>query len=119
MSVRRAVAQPETVEDLMDELIAYEQSDHLAEYQKVALRFHDTFLTNPAGLTDDVREQVLEHFSAEQIVELVFKFIWWSTNRPVATIGPDAPHDPERIRSFHYTERGEYVVHPVGETTAG
>ena len=111
MSVRHAVARPGNVQDLMDEVIEYERSSYLAEYQKTALRLHEAFQTDPAGLADDLREQTLEHFSVEQIVELVFKFIWWSTNRPVATIGPDSPHDPEQIRSFHYTELGEYIVH--------
>jgi hypothetical protein len=102
----------------MDEVILYEESPHLAERHKVALRLHETFLTHPAGLTDELREQSLDHFTPEQIVELVFKYMWWSTNRPVATIGPDGPHDPEQIRSFHYTDLGEYVVHSVGSGDA-
>jgi alkylhydroperoxidase family enzyme len=98
----------------MDEVLAYEQSSSLAEAQKVALRFHDAFLTDPAGLRPEVRAQVLEHFSPAQVAELVFKFIWWSTNRATVTVGDDAPHDETRLTSFHYTELGQYVPHEAG-----
>ena len=95
----------------MDEVLAYEQSTGLAEYQRVALRLHDAFLVHPAKASPVVHAQTLEHFSPAQIVELVFKFMYWSTNRPVVTLGIDAPHDKNRLTAFHYTENGEYIVH--------
>ena len=111
MSVRRAVARPAGSGDLLDEAVRYEESASLAEYQKVALRLHDSFLAHPAGFGAEARAQALEHFSAVQIVELAFKFIWWSTNRATVTLGDDAPHDEHRLTSFHYDEQGAYVVH--------
>ncbi len=71
---------------------------------------HEAFLGYPAGFDDAGRAEVLAHFSPAQIVDLSFKFIWWSTNRATVTLGEDAPHDPDRLTSFHYTELGEYVV---------
>jgi hypothetical protein len=111
MSVRRAVARPAGSGDLLDEAVSYEQSTALAESHKVALRMHDAFLAHPAGFTGEAREQALATFSPAQIVELAYKFFWWSSNRVTVTLGDDGPHDPDRVRSFHYTERGEYVVH--------
>jgi alkylhydroperoxidase family enzyme len=98
---------------MMDEVRAYERSSLLSESQKVALRLHDAFLTNPAGLTDELKAEVLGHFSPTQIVELAFKFIWWSTNRATVTLGQDAPYDPARLTSFEYRD-GEFVVHASG-----
>ena len=72
---------------------------------------HDAFLAYPPGLGTDVRAQALRHFSPAQIVELAFKFVWWSTNRVQVTLGDDAPHDERRVTSFHYDEDGAYVVH--------
>jgi hypothetical protein len=95
----------------MDEVLSYEQSEGLTEYQRVALRLHDAFLLHPAGLGAAMRAETLEHFSPAQIVELAFKFMYWSSNRPVVTLGIDAPHDETRLTPFHYTEHGEYVVH--------
>ncbi|HEY7448865.1 MAG TPA: hypothetical protein VH702_11995 [Vicinamibacterales bacterium] len=111
MSMRRAVARPTGAGDLMDAVVAYEQSEGLTESQRVALRLHDAFLIHPGRLDAVVQAETLEHFSPAQIVELAFKFMYWSSNRPVVTLGIDAPHDRNRLTSFHYTEKGEYVVH--------
>jgi alkylhydroperoxidase family enzyme len=110
MSVRRAVARPVEA-DLMDEAVRYEQSTMLTEQQKAALRLHGAFLSHPAGFGVEARAGVLAHFTPAQIVELAFKFIWWSTNRATVTLGDDAPHDSERLTAFHYDEDGSYVVH--------
>jgi hypothetical protein len=32
---------------------------------------------------------------------------------PMVVLAGDAPHDKDRVRSFHYTEKGQYVVNPV------
>src|SRR5207247_2338458 len=111
MSMRRAVARPPSSGDLMDDVLSYEQSETLSEYQRVALRLHDAFLVHPSGLSAATRAEALEHFSQAQIVELALKFMFWSTNRPVVTLGVDAPHDKNRLTSFHYGANGEYMVH--------
>src|SRR5574341_679843 len=111
MSMRRAVARPAGLPDLMDEVLAYETSAGLAEDQRVALRLHNAFLVQPGRPGAVLRAETLEHFSPAQIVELAFKFMYWSSNRPVVTLGIDAPHDEKRLTSFHYTETGEYIVH--------
>ena len=111
MSVRRAVARPEGSGDLMDEVLAYEESEWLTKSQKVALRLHDAFLGHPAGLNAAARAETLEYFAPAQIVELALKFLYWSSNRPVVALGSDAPHDANRLTSFHYGENGEYIVH--------
>ena len=88
-------------------------SEWLAKSQKVAFRLHDAFLVHPAGLTATARAETLEHFSPAQIVELALKFLYWSSNRPPVALGSDAPHDVNRLTSFHYGENGEYIVHPA------
>jgi hypothetical protein len=62
-------------------------------------------------LSADAHAEALRHFSPAQIVELAFKFMWWSANRVNVTLGDDRPHDPDRLTSFHYDEDGAYVVH--------
>jgi alkylhydroperoxidase family enzyme len=111
MSMRRAVARPEGASDLMEDVDRYELSAGLSDAQKAALRMHDAFLTHPRGFGAVRRAEMLEHFSPAQIVELCFKFFWWSTNRASVTLGEDAAHDPDRLTTFHYTELGEYVPH--------
>ena len=101
--------------DLMDEAIGFETSTALTDQQKVALRLHSAFLTHPAGFGAEARAQALTHLAPAQIVELAFKFFWWSTNRATVTLGDDAPHAADRLTSFHYDEDGVYVVHTAVE----
>jgi alkylhydroperoxidase family enzyme len=111
MSVRRAVARPAEIEDLMDEVRVYERS-RLPEHQKAALRFTDAFLAYPNGLDDEARQRMQAHFSAEQIVELTFKLVYWSCNKALIALGIDGPADAEHLTSFHYDERGAFILDP-------
>lgn len=47
----------------------YESSD-LTDRDKTVVRFTDAFVLDPAGVSDELRRQMSEHFSAAQIVEL-------------------------------------------------
>jgi hypothetical protein len=110
MSVRRAVARPEGVDDLMGEVRVYAQSG-LPEHQKAALRFTDAFLAHPAGLDQEARERMLEHFDDAQIVELTFKLVYWSCNKPLVAAGMDGAADQSTLTSFHYDDRGAFILH--------
>ena len=112
--MRRAVARPIDSRDLMDEVREYERSDSLSPAQKVALRLHEAFLFHPGDVSATLRSAALAHFSPPALVELSLKFLFWSSNRPTVALGPlggDAPHDPERLTSFHYDKNGKYIVH--------
>jgi alkylhydroperoxidase family enzyme len=73
-------------EDLISQVDCFETSD-LSEAQKVVLRFADVFLSSPAELTDELRESVRSHFTSAQIVELVFRLIGWTRNKPMVALG--------------------------------
>jgi len=64
------------------------------------------------SLVDDLTSEAIRLHDAffGQIVELVFKFMWWSTNRASVTLGDDGPHDANRLTSFRYDKTGAYVV---------
>jgi alkylhydroperoxidase family enzyme len=112
--MRRAVARPADSRDLMDEVREYETGHSLSPAQKVALRLHDAFLFHPGDVSPTLRAEALAHFSVPQLVELALKFFFWSSNRPTVALGKlgaDAPHDPNRLTSFHYADDGEYIVH--------
>jgi hypothetical protein len=102
----------------MTEALRPERSSVLTPSQKAALRLHGAFLANPRHLDAEGRADVLQHFAAAQIVELAFKFLWWSTNRVTVTLGDDAPHDPARLTPFVYDESGAYVVR-AADTAGG
>jgi hypothetical protein len=111
MSVRRTVVRPDGVDDLMDDVRAYAESELLPDHQKVALRFTDAFLANPLGFDEAGRAEILEHFDDAQIVELTFKLMYWSCNKPLVACGMDGVANPESLTDFHYDERGAFIVH--------
>jgi len=58
-------------EDLVDEIQdGYARSEALTPRQKVALRFTDAFLRDPASDDAALRAELLAHFTPEEIVEL-------------------------------------------------
>jgi AhpD family alkylhydroperoxidase len=63
--------------DLIDDDYAISE---LSAREKVVLRFTDTFLREPGGLTDELRREVLDEFSASDVVEL--------TTGIAVTLGP-------------------------------
>jgi alkylhydroperoxidase family enzyme len=112
MSARRAVARPAGPGDLMESVLDFERSA-LAERQKVALRLTDAFLAHPAGFDDAARHETLEHFSPEQIVELLLKLTAWTVNKTATALGLDDPIDADRLTRFHYDAGGHLVLHPA------
>src|SRR3954454_22530876 len=111
MSVRRTVVRPAGIDDLMDDVRVYEASELLPEQQKAALRFTDAFLANPLGFDSEARSQMLEHFDDAQIVELLFKLMYWSCNKPLVACDMDGVANPDSLTDFHYDERGAFTVH--------
>jgi hypothetical protein len=113
MSVRRAVARPAGIEDLDAAVQRFESSD-LPEEIKVALRFAEAYLANPAGFGSASRRELLDRYAPAQIVELLVKLMYFSGNKTTNALGLDAPIDPDRLSSFHYDEEGRFVVQGLG-----
>jgi hypothetical protein len=119
MSFRRPVGRPTGAPDLMDLARDYEGSA-LPERQKAALRFADGFLAHPAGFGDAARADFERCFSREEIVEMLFKVLAHTSNKPVIALGLDAPMDPDRLTEFSYNENGEFVLYaPDGSEVVG
>ncbi len=66
----------------------FEQSD-LEERLKVALRYTDAFITQPAGAGPRLAADLLAHFSPAEVVELSLDIMKWSTQKIHVTLGLD------------------------------
>ena len=89
MSVRGAVAQQQGVdEELLAEVDHYEDSG-LSPFQKAALRLADAYLNYPAGMTDEVRAEVLGQLTSAQVAELVLKLMGFSSDKIMVALGLD------------------------------
>lgn len=83
--VARARGATETLYAAIDD---YESSD-LTDRQKAALRLADAYLLWPAGTSDEVRAGALEHFTPEQIVELILRLLVYSSDKVMISLNLD------------------------------
>ncbi len=89
--MRFAVAEQRLVEeDVVEQVANGFETSALPERDKVLLRFVDAFLSDPAGLADDVRQDMLDHFTEEQIVECAI-FHAASFSRMLIVLGLEPP----------------------------
>lgn len=72
--------------DLIDDDYA---TSELSAREKVALRYTDTFLREPGALADELRRNVLEEFSAGDVVELTTGIaLFMGFSKIAVTLGP-------------------------------
>jgi alkylhydroperoxidase family enzyme len=89
MSARGAVAQQQGVdEEMLEKVDDYEASD-LPQEQRAALRLADAYLVAPAAMTDSTREDIAQHLSSSQVVEVVLKLMGFSSDKAMVALGLD------------------------------
>jgi hypothetical protein len=102
MSVRSAVAGQEGFDDAMEAKISdFEKSD-LPERIKVALRLTDAWLMEPGRIPDALRDQVLAHFTPEQVTEMVLSAWKWSQNKMMTSLGMAPAVDGTKKTLFNF-----------------
>jgi hypothetical protein len=83
----------------------FENSD-LPDRYKAALLLAREFLGAPSTLTPEARQEILKHFSAEEIVGLLLKMAAFLVNKPRAALGIDGALDPEHLTpGWHVSKR--------------
>jgi alkylhydroperoxidase family enzyme len=110
-SVRRTVTLPDEVDDLMDEALDFEQSAIVTPQQKVALEILDHFIAMPCSLPQADRAKALEAFTPEQLFELMFKEVFWMSNKPMISLGTDPGEvTPGALTDFEYDSEGNFTI---------
>jgi len=67
------------------------ETSTLSARHKALIRYADTFLSDPAGLDDRVRADMLRHFSAPEIVELTAGLALFMGFSKIAVVLGQAP----------------------------
>jgi alkylhydroperoxidase family enzyme len=70
MNLRGAVALEQGLDERMVGQVAAFAASDLPERQKVALRFVERFLTDPATIDEDLRANLARHFHPAELIEL-------------------------------------------------
>jgi alkylhydroperoxidase family enzyme len=88
-------------EGLGEDLVAliddgFEES-RLSDRHKAVIRYTDVFLADPHGLTDEVRAEMLRHFTAEEIVEITAGLALFMGFSKIAVVLGQAPESMPTI----------------------
>jgi alkylhydroperoxidase family enzyme len=70
---------------------------NLSDAQKIAVRFADAFLTDPAGFGPDDRAELRRHFDDEQIAELVLDLVRFRPGSKLAVASGTEPDVDELV----------------------
>lgn len=98
-------------ETLYGDIERFEDSDHLNDAHKAALRYADALIWTPAHIGPDVAAGVLDHFSSSQARELTLDVMRNASNKIAVALKADAP------RVQQGTER--YVIGADGQPVYG
>ena len=71
----------------MEAKIADFESSDLPEAIKVALRLTDAWLSAPGQISPRLRAQVREHYTPEQMTEMLLSVWKWSQNKMMTSLG--------------------------------
>ena len=94
---------------LFDELDRYEAGG-LTERQKVALRLTDALVTQPSSITGELRANVREQFSTDEIVEIVLDVARNAANKIAVALGADAAVVTDGVEYYDLDAAGEVVA---------
>ncbi len=84
----------------------YESSD-LDVRHKVALRLTDAFMTVPGDITEELRHEVRQHFTDQEVVEMLLDIIAWTQQKPLVSFALDIPPEAA-LTGLVFDEAGHY-----------
>lgn len=86
-------------EALYGDIGAYQESDQLTDAHKAALRYVDALIWTPSSV-DEAAADVLEHFSAEQALEITLDVMRNGTNKIAVALGGDTPRVADGVEHY-------------------
>lgn len=86
-------------EPLYDDISVYPESELLTDAQKAALRYVDALIWTPSSV-DEAASLVLEHFSADQAMEITLDVMRNATNKIAVALGGDTPRVADGVEHY-------------------
>lgn len=75
----------------------------------VALELADVLMTDPAGVSDELRERLAHHFSRDQVIELALDVMKWSYQKVPVALGLDTEVVPGELTPLVFDRDGRWV----------
>jgi alkylhydroperoxidase family enzyme len=106
MSLRLAVAKQHGFDETMADKVDHYESSDLSERHKVALRVADAMMSQPGSISPQLRSQVHEHFSEQEVLELTLDVMKWNYQKVAVALGIDAEVTPGQLTDLHFDSDG-------------
>jgi len=104
-----AVAKTEGLDEpTIEKVDNYERSD-LSDRHKAALRFADALMTQPNGITPDLRASLLLHFTRSQLIELTVDVMKWNYQKVPVSLGTDVEVQEGELTPLIFDAQGNWV----------
>lgn len=84
------VLEAELDESLARDIDRFESSSFPEDW-KVALRMTDAMIMSPGELSAELREEIRQHFTDEQISQMLYDIVKWSCNKALVSTRVDTP----------------------------
>jgi alkylhydroperoxidase family enzyme len=95
-------------EPLYDDISVYAESELLTDAQKAALRYVDALIWTPSSV-DESAAAVLDHFSADQALEITLDVMRNATNKIAVALGGDTPRVADGVEHYLLGADGQPV----------
>lgn len=104
-SLRNREALEEGFDEALQRKIARYQSSDLSPHQVAALRLCDAMILTPSLADDALRAELEQHFSPEQIAEIMLDVVKWSQQKALVALRLEAP-SWEGTNTLFFDEQG-------------
>jgi len=115
-SLRLDDARQRGLDEEMAAKVARYESSGLPERAVVALRLADAVIIDPRAADRELAAQLNEHFSEEQIAELLFDIMKWSRQKERVALRLETP-PWEGTKALSFDDRGNHVLDAAGGVT--
>lgn len=105
-SLRTDTALAEGLDETLASKVDHYESSDLPEHLKAALALTDAVIVDPSSADAALRARVREHFSDEQIAELLHDIVKWSFQKVLVALRLDAPVR-EGLSVLSFDENGD------------
>lgn len=97
MGYRDAVALQAGVDEAVLAAVDDHRQSSLTTKQKVALRFADAYLSGPSSVDDELRAELLAHFTPEELGSLLVRLMHFSSDKVMVALGLDLAEPTRQV----------------------
>jgi hypothetical protein len=81
----------------------------LTEAQVTAVDFATALMTDPAGISTELRSRLHRHYSREQLIEIALDVMKWSYQKVAVALGVDREIVPGQLTDLVFDDDGNWV----------